>query len=210
MRGVPVPTRVAVAALVVFALLVGSLIGYRIGSGGLRPLDSSSISAASALVALLFSLFVYFQTRSLQRPFERPIIAIVGFGVIQPRSAAHLLVRLEARNIGNHAAIDIRTRVGYALSNAPQRFQALFDDSFVNQVEPQHGFFWQESFQQYLTADAYLYVLITYQDALTSKAYHYEYWSNYSVKEGAIWHSFVSDKQRLEQYVRAVYPLPRG
>jgi hypothetical protein len=116
---------------------------------------------------------------------------------------------MEMTNTGTHAATEVRTRVGYALQSAPQRFQALYDESFANRIEPQHGFFWEDYFEQYLTADAYLYALITYRDALTGKAYYDENWSKYVTSEKQVWHAWISDKQRLEEYVRAVYPLPK-
>jgi hypothetical protein len=173
----------------------------------------STISASAAFIALLFSLFVWFRTRTLQKPTERPIIAVTGGPVIlPPRSAPELTrlrVHMETTNTGTHAATEVRTRVGYALQTAPHLFKALYDESFANRIEPQHGFFWEENFEEYFTADAYVYTLITYRDALTGKPYYDENWSKYVMAERAIWHALISDKQRIEEYVRVVYPLPR-
>ena len=209
MKGIPATTRVVLAAMGAVLVLIGLVIGYRIGAGAFPRPDSSALSAGSALLALLFSLFVWFQTRSLQRPTERPIVAVTAFGLRREKDdpKGQIILTLEAKNAGNHPAIDLRTQVGYAPQNAPQRFEAVYDDELANPVEPQNPILWQEAFGQYLSVDAFIYVLFSYRDSLTQKRFHNEFWARYPVTEGRIFHAFKHERERLLPYVRNVYPL---
>ena len=181
---------------------------------------SAIISAASALLAFGFSVFVYATTRKLLRPTERPMISLFEnkaqgeFLKNPPRVKTGLLFLF--KNIGKRPAQNLRVRMGVAPKASPERFRNVTDVSVANRIDVDSVFNWNQTFEQGVELqgdvaqlkeiELYIYILLTYEDCFEPrKKYCDEFWLTYTTGRAAVGQATVQEKMTLEPYVKSIY-----
>jgi hypothetical protein len=86
------------------------------------------VSAVAAVVAILFSIFVFFRTRWLHKKTERPMLMPGTLGY----SSSEIFIGL--RNSGGHPAEDLRIKYGTAPLSGPEQYKLVQDRTFVNKI----------------------------------------------------------------------------
>jgi len=178
------------------------------------------ISAASALLAFCFSIYVYTQTRRLLQPTERPIISLYEqkskgeFIDNPPRVKTNLMFLF--KNIGKHPAKDLQLRIGVSPKKNPEMFRKVIDVSVANRIDVEGIFNWNQSLEQMVKLEGkearleeielYIYLLLTYEDAFRpGKNYYDEFWLSYITGRAAAGHATMQEKLALEPYVKKIY-----
>jgi hypothetical protein len=194
---------------------------------------SASIAAVSALLALIFSIYVYFRTRRLSKPKERPIIIIIPkisdpkFSVNRERktSTIRMTIEFQFKNVGIHPAKNMHFIIGSAVKRDLGTFKVLEDRKICNLIENLGiYYFWQEvgkkvqvdekSIDEIVDAkglkildneQVYYYVLVKYEDFYFPKReYSGEFYYSFILGKHAIISLTTSEKESIEPYVRKI------
>lgn len=187
-----------------------------------RYLPSESwISALSALLALVFSIYVWYRADSLMHPTQRPIISLSDVKhharILEDPPRFIAKIHYMMKNIGKHPAINLRVRLGGTVDpQRPNNFKMIMDTTSANRIDPdgQVGFSHTET--QETTKEngntlgknnlAFLHVFVTYADAFDpSKKYYDEYWLEYETKDGAPSNASEQEKLILLPFVKKFY-----
>lgn len=181
---------------------------------------STMISAAAALLAFIFTIYVYVQTRKVLSPTERPIISLYeqksqGEFIDNPPRVKTSLTFL-FKNIGKNPAKNLRLRIGVSPKKNPEIFRHIIDVTVANRIDVDGVFNWNQLLEQILKLkgkvalideiELYIYLLLTYEDAFRpGKNYYDEFWLSYITGRAAAGHATVQEKLTLEPYVKAIY-----
>lgn len=176
-------------------------------------------SAISAFLALCFSIVVYYQTRQLLGPTERPVICIsrlpVNYKINEEEKKVLWILNFIYKNIGKNPASNLRIRVAFCKEGNEQSLKQYVDVSSANRIDPNQEFSIVHAISQGLQIDGdkkiishsqcYFYVLVTYQDTWTKKDYDDPYYLIYKSGESSAGHATEQDKIKIEPYVNALY-----
>ena len=106
------------------------------------------ISAASAILTFLFSIYVFFRSRKLLIPLERPIIDISENKCVGSLSDDKNLLQINFlsifENVGKHPASDIRIRIGMTRAENPMEFRNYVDVTAANEIRPNTKSNWDQ------------------------------------------------------------------
>ena len=138
---------------------------------------ASVISAISALIAVLSLIIIHFQSRSLMRRIERPVISLDSTDVQRPLHTMHL--ELCFKNIGKNPAANILLRINGCRNQKSPKMENIDNKYIANQKDPGVSFFWTVDVSYKERTDFLFYIEITYQDMLTSKPYRNKFWLIY-------------------------------
>jgi hypothetical protein len=97
------------------------------------------ISAASALAAFVFSGFVYWRTRYLSEPKERPTISINRIDTVSgpdDRGKWGTNILYHFMNTGQHPARNVRMKIGRCTASNVAAFSFEFDQSQASDLFP--------------------------------------------------------------------------
>lgn len=136
------------------------------------------ISAISALVAVITVIIIHFQSRSLMRRIERPVISLDSTNVRVPM--LHTM-RLELcfKNIGRNPAIGVSVYMFGCCKEQSLMVEEIDRVHIVNQKDPGISFFWyvELNLSDYINPVNFLfYISLIYQDIFTKKHYSNELW----------------------------------
>ena len=181
------------------------------------PNYHTAISASSALIALCFSIYVYYETRTLLKPTERPILSMPEVNVKKNEEGNKVKwnIRFVCQNIGKNPANNLRIRIAFCQKGNEQSLKQVKDITSANRVDPGIKVIFPSTISQnYKREDgknvierveAYLYVLVTYDDAYTNKHFDDEYYLQYTSGKSTISHTTTQVKMLLKPYVQMLF-----
>ena len=107
--------------------------------------NSAIISTLSALIAILFSIFVWFHTRKLLKPTERPILDLIFTAtdtkeISEPERMIGYQIIYRFKNIGKHPAKDLRIRSVSLRKDNLEIVGKQSDDKMENRINPGNEF----------------------------------------------------------------------
>lgn len=188
---------------------------------------SEWLSAGSALLAFVFSIFVYFRTRYLNKPKERPIVSINRIdgetGLINGEEVWGTETHYWFRNTGQHPAGDLRMEIGHCLASNIALFKYDFDQTeaseFLPDAERANAHIIRRgpatAFRPELLQDLpphevlpdkethLIHMIVTYKDSYFPKrSYTSEFWFVLNSGERRVRFATVEQKKSIEHVVR--------
>lgn len=177
-------------------------------------------SAISALLAFVFSIYVYVRTNRLLKPTERPIMSLFDNKVQgelaqnPPRLKTNLLFLF--KNIGKHPARNLRMRIGVAPKKSPEAFRNVIDVSVANRIDFDGIFNWNQLIEQPVKLEGqvaqleelelYIYILLIYEDEYApNKFYRDAFWLTYITGRAGTGHATMQERLAVEPYVKTIY-----
>jgi len=149
------------------------------------------ISALAVLLALIFSIYNYCQTKKLLKPHERPIISITEHAVnatfieapipgLKDKPIAHnkFLLKFKFKNIGKHPAENFKILVAFGPMKSCDNMKVK-ETSVANRID--YGFEYDYLFDLHAieikdgrqirleNEEFFIYVLLKYKDAFSTK-----------------------------------------
>lgn len=183
--------------------------------------NSAIISALSALIAIVFSVFVWFQTRKLLKPTERPIFSVVKTRA-EIKEQTEPIAKLDGeiyytfRNTGKHPAKNLRSRYVLIREDNLQILELKVDMRVVNRIDPGSETIFHQDWTRIVEIEGgevnrrikiYIYILMDYENWYNPKKHYYdEYW--YCFTEGKEQPAFatVEEKKAIESKITELYP----
>jgi hypothetical protein len=137
---------------------------------------AAAVSAAMALLSLLFTIYVYSSTRKLLRPFERPTLSLVdsrvGLG-----ADGNVGYALKIKNTGQRPASKIRFQVRAAPEKDLKSVVNLLDREPAHDYQPNGEMELMIWPPKPFDSTTLMQVIQTYSDGLANKKYEGEsYW----------------------------------
>lgn len=184
----------------------------------MRTVCASRISAITAMLAVVISLWIHWQTRQLLTPTERPIISTVDSkckGIVN-NDTAELEITLNTiiKNVGKHPAENMKVRVWGAPLEEPNNLKMcreftladlFFPDIQVtlsNRITIQPKSFDRLKYQK---KKVFLYVRIDYNDAFKAKMkYTQGFHMVYEIGKGFISGATIKEKEIFESSLKEV------
>lgn len=139
--------------------------------------DAAAVfSAATAFLSLLFTTYVYWSTRKLVKPFERPILALID-GRVGPGVDGNIGYALKIRNTGQRPATKIRYQVRAAPETDLKSVSSLLDREPAHDYQPGGEMELMVWPPKPLTSITMIQIMLTYADGLSKKRHRKEsYW----------------------------------
>ena len=182
---------------------------------------AAAISALAALLALGFSIFVYWRTRRLVLPTERPVIELnenkCSGTLSDDKNTLQINMLSIFQNIGKHSASDLRIQIGLCPVDATHEFRNYVDATAANTIRPDTKFNWDQRMGfpvkvegqviSLPTLELLLYVRITYNDAWEPKRKKYvdDFYLAYKVGTAAAAHATSAQRKMIEEHVKRIY-----
>lgn len=181
-----------------------------------RTVCASWISAITAMLAVIVSFWIHWQTRQLLAPSERPIISTVDSkctrNVNTDTTELEITLRIIIKNVGKHPAEKIRLRVWGAPVEEPNNLKMTRDVILADPIFPDI----QVSFSSKITIQlesfdrlkdqkkkVFFYVRMDYRDAfLPEKDYTQNFHIMYEIGKGYVSGATLKEKERFESHLK--------
>jgi hypothetical protein len=161
---------------------------------------ASVISAASALVAIIFAIVIHLRTRNLMRRVERPVISLVKANVKPSLKTLHLF--LEFKNIGKNPAMKVKIHMDGCETHGPLKLEKINSIHIVNQKDPGISFLWKVDVSPYEQGRNFIfYIEVAYQDIFTTKHYRSELWLMYRTGESELKDMDVTEYRKMKNVI---------
>lgn len=135
---------------------------------------ASIVSAISALVAVITVIIIHFQSRSLMRRIERPVISLDSTNVRTPLHTMHL--ELCFKNIGKNPAVNMALLIYGCRKQESQKLEEIGNIYIVNQKDPGASFVWAVDVSYKKKTNFLFYIEMIYGDIFTGKLYYNKLW----------------------------------
>jgi len=158
---------------------------------------SAFISALAALIALGFSIYVFFNTRKRLKPLERP------FFEIKEQKTEKGKLHIQFINLGNHPAEDLLIEIGSCRKDKIKEFKKIGSYPLAGKIPSNTIFTWDAK----LDEESYYYLLFKYKDPhCRNKKYMDEFWRSFGLEAKSLGYMSIKEKEKLEPFVNKVFP----
>lgn len=176
-----------------------------------RTVFASWISAITAMLAVVISLWIHWQTQQLLKPTERPIISIVDSNCKREpnkdTSELEIILNIIVRNVGKHPAGDLRMRVWGTLVEEPNNLKMIYDRSMsdplfsdIQGILPSPKITCQQS---NLGDEIFFYIRMDYKDEFfQDKGYTQNFHLIYEIGKDHIPLADSNVKEKFESYLK--------
>ncbi len=161
------------------------------------------VSAISALVAGITVIIIHFQSRSLMRRIERPVISLITSKVKPYFKTVHLF--LEFENIGRNPAIEMKVHM-FGCVKGEYLIKKIDSVHIVNQKDPGVSFSW-DAMAKVPGAGLWnflFYIGLTYQDIFTNKYYPNELWFIYKAGKFELKDMDIKDCRKMKEEMEKI------
>jgi len=172
---------------------------------------TTCISVLLAMVAVLVSIFIHWQTRQLLKPIERPIISIIDSDCKrepnEDTAKLNITLNIIVKNVGNHPAGDLRIRVWGTLVEEPNNLKMIYDKSMsdplfsgIQGVLPSPKITCQRSS---LGDEIFFYIRMDYKDEFfPDKEYTQNFHLIYEIGKDRVPTADLNVKKKFESYLK--------
>ncbi len=158
------------------------------------------VSAASALIAIVFAIVIHLKTRNLMRRLERPVISLVKTNVKPSLKTLHLF--LEFKNIGKNPAMKVKIHVYGCDTYGSLKLEKISSIHVVNQKDPGISFSWRVDVSPYEQGRNFVfYIEVTYQDIFTTRHYPSKLWLMYRTGESELKDMDIKEYRKMKQAI---------
>lgn len=138
------------------------------------------LGGVAAVIAVIFSVVIHYQTRNLMKRVERPIMSLQNTQCAYNELSNKMNVNLTFKNIGNHPARNLHYVVAGCCKDSYESFQKLSDWFTVDRKDPGLTFtvYWKGEIGFLEHGESFLfYISVNYEDAYDpSKVYSDDCW----------------------------------
>jgi len=151
-----------------------------------------------SVIALGFSIYVFFDTRKRLKPFERPF-----FEINEQKRTKKGELHIRFINLGKHPAEDLLVKIGSCRKDKIEEFEEINRDQLIGKISSNSIFTWNAE----LDEESYYYLLFKYKDPLCkNKIYMDEFWNSTGINAKLLGFISIEEKEKLEPYVNKVFP----
>ena len=183
--------------------------------------NSAIISALAALIAIGFSFFVWFHTRKLLKPTERPILSLINAEsddtkISEPERMIGYQIRYKFKNIGKHPAKNLRIRSVLIRKDNLEIVKKETETKIANRIDPDNEFNYRTSTIRLEVKqgkavvnkrEMFIYLLLDYDDWYNSKKHQRdELWFCYMEGDLQPILATIEEKEIIESIVTELIP----
>lgn len=184
-----------------------------------RSVWAASISSAAAILAFLFSIYIWHQSDRLSKPTRRPILSLRSatptHKEIATENKLQIDLNLSFMNIGKNPAGNLRFRSCFGPISDPNQLQLSGNDlKCANTVYPDTEYNpWEQiivtaALSQIYSTTLFYYCRLDYCDTPdNSKNYEQDFYLTYDIAKKKIQHATLEQKQQFQQQISKIIPL---
>ena len=174
--------------------------------------SSALISAIAAIIAVLFSYYVWSQNESTRKPIIMITDSKCTGNFNSENKELKIKLKVTLKNIGKHPAKNVRMRTWNALLDKPEEFNKSRDEKMANVFYPECIFTWTPTLTLKFNADKenfkikknkmFLYVKLDYTDSFyETQKYTNDIYLVYEIGSGSIGSATVETKKMFQKYL---------
>ena len=174
--------------------------------------SSALISAIAAVLAVLFSYYVWSQSEATRKPILMVTDSKCTGKLNREDKKLEINLRIIFKNVGKHPADNVRWQVWYALLNKPERLEKTRDETMANVFYPECTFTWKPTLVLGLSTDEekfktkkrkiFFYVKLDYNDRFhETRKYTNDIYLVYETGSGFIGSATVEIKNVFQKYL---------
>jgi hypothetical protein len=181
-----------------------------------RSVWAASISAAAAILALLFSTYIWHRSTPLRKPIFAPRKTESTHKEITAESKLLIDLQLQFLNIGKHPAGDVRFRSCFGPLSDPNQLRLSENDlKCANTVYPDSEYVpWEQltiedaNLSQIRSSTLFYYCRLDYCDTFDNfRDYGQDFYFIYNIARKKLQHATSEQKQQFQQQINKIIHL---